>query len=407
MYKKTKKNTLLIRIKVMVMEKRKPRVLFPFTEAGMGHIMPLRALVDTFEKKYGDKVEIVRSQFFTETGEPKLKIFEEKMCDFVKKQNRQGVFGKFTTLAMDVFGTKIDTWACMRVLVPGSKKLGVAHMDELNVDLVVTTHWATNYYAKCSKKNIKTVVYCPDAHINPLFAYDSDLLLISMPYGYEKALKNKKRFNKDNLKLVPFCIRLEAFDISLDKKQNRRELGLDEEKFTVVLAEGGYGIGKMERICEEVIKRDLPITLIPICGKNEELYNRFLKMEVGKNTILKPQGFTDKILRYMASADLFCGKSGASSIAEPTFFGVPSIITKHATKIETIIAKNYVEHVKCAVNLFKPKAIVDKIEEYLSASPEFEQMKKNALAIHDFYGAEMSADYIFDLLCQSFPDLKG
>ena len=52
----------------MVMEKRKPRVVFPFTEAGMGHIMPLRAMADIFEKKYGDKVEVVRSQFFTETG---------------------------------------------------------------------------------------------------------------------------------------------------------------------------------------------------------------------------------------------------------------------------------------------------------------------------------------------------
>ena len=29
----------------------KPRVVFPFVEAGMGHIMPQRSLVEAFERK--------------------------------------------------------------------------------------------------------------------------------------------------------------------------------------------------------------------------------------------------------------------------------------------------------------------------------------------------------------------
>ena len=384
---------------------RKPRVVFPFTEAGMGHIMPLRAIADTFEKKYGDKVEVVRSQFFTETGEPKLKAVEDKMREFVKDQNKHGAYGKFTTLAMAFFGTRLDTWAVLRVLVPGSKDLGVKHMDELDPDIVVTTHWATNYYAKCSQKDIKTVVYCPDAHINPLFAYESDLTLISMKDGYYRALKKHKRFNENNLKLVPFCIRPEAFDIPLDKKLNRKELGLDEDKFTIVLAEGGYGIGKMKAICEEVIKRDLPVTLIPVCGKNEALYQHFLSLKVVEKISFKPQGFTDEMLKFIASADLFCGKSG-NIIAEPTFFGVPSIITKHATEIERIIAKNYVKHAKCAINLFDTKKIVNKIEKFLVDPTELNEMAENAKKIHKYYGAEYSADLVFDMLCQKYPELK-
>ncbi|MFR6640327.1 MAG: hypothetical protein ACLUSP_02420 [Christensenellales bacterium] len=47
---------------------KKPKILFPFTEAGMGHIMPMRAIADEFERLYGDKTEIIRSQFFTEGG---------------------------------------------------------------------------------------------------------------------------------------------------------------------------------------------------------------------------------------------------------------------------------------------------------------------------------------------------
>ena len=39
---------------------RKIRVLFPEVEAGLGHIMPMRAVAEIFEKKYGDKVDVVK-----------------------------------------------------------------------------------------------------------------------------------------------------------------------------------------------------------------------------------------------------------------------------------------------------------------------------------------------------------
>lgn len=47
---------------------KKPKVLFPFVEAGLGHIMPMTAVVDVFEKKYGDRVEVIRTNFFQDTG---------------------------------------------------------------------------------------------------------------------------------------------------------------------------------------------------------------------------------------------------------------------------------------------------------------------------------------------------
>ena len=35
------------------------KIVFPYVEAGMGHIMPLRSVAEVFKKKYGDKVEVV------------------------------------------------------------------------------------------------------------------------------------------------------------------------------------------------------------------------------------------------------------------------------------------------------------------------------------------------------------
>ncbi len=386
--------------------KKLPKVVFTFTEAGLGHIMPLKSIADAFTKKYGDKVEVVLSNFFTETNNPTLIKYENFLINEVKRQNRHNSYGYFTTIAMEVFGAKIDNWFLMKFTHPKAYKAGVSHIDEINADLLVTTHWATNYYAVHSKSKPLTATYVPDVYINPVFRYYGDLTLCSMQTGYDEAIsRHKKRFNSSNLKLVPFCIRKEAYNFTDDKLENRKILNLPTDKFTITLAEGGYGLGKMEKICKLVLEKDLNVTLIPICGKNEELYNSLSKLKNGKNAVIKPLNYTPDLFGYIASSDLFLGKSGANMIAEPTFFGVPSIITKHATTIEKHIADYYVNYLKCAKNILKPKKIVEEIEKYINDESLLTPMIENAKRAKDLFGAEKAADEIFELLKTKYPNL--
>ncbi len=385
---------------------KKPRVLFPFTEAGMGHIMPMRSIADAFEKKYGHLTEIVRSNFFTESGNKYMRKFEEKMAAVVRRQNRSRAYSRFTCFSMDFWGVRISNWATMTCFVPGVRPPSVAHMEELAPDLVVSTHWATNYYASKMKNKPLTAMYCPDAYICTLFRYPADLCMVSMETGYKHALKNHSlRFNEDNLKLVPFSIRKEAFDVPVDKIENRRALGWDENKFTVILVEGGYGIGQMKRICEILIERDAPINLVPVCGKNRELYEYFKSLKTGKNISFYPQGFAQNIFQMIAASDLFCGKSG-NIIAEPTFFGVPAIITNCATIIERRIAEYYEQYVGSAVRMFDAEKVADRIEACIQNPALLDGYREKALAHREkHYGSEKAADYIFALLKTKYPEL--
>lgn len=384
----------------------KPKVLFPFTEAGMGHIMPMRAIADEFERLYGDKVEIVRSQFFTEGGKKELAEFEQVMAKQVRGYNTHPAFGWFATLNMEFFGSRLSSLGTMKLLMPKAYKEGVEHVDELAPDLVVSTHWATNYYAKHSKTQPLTAMFCPDVQINPLFRYDCDLTMVAMKTGYEHALKrHKRRFNENNLKLVDFCIRKEAYEIPTDKREVRRKLGIKEDGFVVVLAEGGYGIGKMEAICESLIARDLPITLVPVCGKNEELYEKFKDMKTGEKIDFRPQDFCKNILEYIAASDIFLGKSG-NIIAEPTFFGVPSIITNHSTNIEKFIADYYTKEVGCAIDVLDAEKAADKVEEFFRNPELLQPYIAAAKAVHNRYGARKACEEIYKLLLTRFPGLN-
>lgn len=385
---------------------KKPKILFPFTEAGMGHIMPMRAIADEFERLYGDKTEIIRSQFFTEGGKKDLAAFEQVMAKQVREYNARPAFGWYATLNMELFGSRLSSLGTMKLLMPKAYKEGVEHIDEIAPDLVVSTHWATNYYAKHSKTQPLTAMFCPDVQINPLFRYDCDLTMVAMKTGYERALRRHPvRFNADNLKLVNFCIRKEAYEIPADKREVRRNLDLKEDGFVVVLAEGGYGIGKMQAICEELISRDAPITLIPVCGKNEQLYEYFKTLETGKNVDFRPQGFCKNILEYIAAADLFLGKSG-NIIAEPMFFGVPSIITNHSTNIEKFIADYYTKDVGCAIDILDAEKAADKVEEFYRNPELMQPYIAAAKAVRNRYGARKACEEIYKLLLTRFTELR-
>ena len=58
------------------------------------------------------------------------------------------------------------------------------------------------------------------------------------------------------------------------------------------------------------------------------------------------------------------------------------------------------------MKIFKPKKVVDRIEEFLEYPERLEPFRKAALARHGNYGATRAAEEIFALLCTRFPELK-
>lgn len=384
----------------------KPRVVFPYTEAGLGHITPLDSIADEFERLYGDRVEVVRSRFFTESGDKKLADYQNHLRRSVELYNKSPSMGHFATFNMDFWGTYFSTWGAVVFIGKGAARRGIEYMQKLSPDLVVSTHWATNYYAMNMKNRPLTAVYCPDCRINTLFRYKCDLTLVPTEQEYRRALATyPSRYNADNLKKVPFLIREVAFEITDDKPTLRRALGLDPEKFTVLIADGGYGIGKIRALSEEIIARDLPVNLVTVCGRNRELYDHLLSLRTGGRVTFKPFGLTDDIMRLIAAADISCGKSGASLMAEPCFFGVPQLVTHYATSIEKWIGEYYINVVGSAIKQFNVSKAVDLIADFAAHPEKLKRYSDAALAQRSNYGAEPSARYVFGLLKTRFPDL--
>ncbi|MBQ7373459.1 MAG: hypothetical protein IJW64_02705 [Clostridia bacterium] len=379
---------------------KKIKVLIPFVEAGFGHIMAARSISDAFEKKYGNYCEVIRSNFYQETGSEAMKKFEDRLCAEVRKYNYHPWYGYASIFASNVCGPRLANWYVMKPLIKNAYKDSMKHMEEIAPDVVISTHWATNYYAEQMKNKPYTVMYIPDAYPIAMFRYPCDLLTIPIKEGYELGLRKfKRRLNPDNYKQVPFAIRDEAFEITASKQELRKKLGHDD-KFTVYMAEGGYGIGMAEELCQKLIEEDLPINVVVICGKNPELYERLSKLKSKGKLSFYPYGFCDNILEIIASSDLYLGKGG-SGLLEIAFFGIPMVITHTATDIEKFNADHYVDTVKNAVRIFKADKCVEFIKDAINGGELYQQLKANVKPRSE-YGGEGIADVIFEEINKKF-----
>jgi hypothetical protein len=108
----------------------------------------------------------------------------------------------------------------------------------------------------------------------------------------------------------------------------RREMGLREGLTTAIVLFGGHGSKVMFDITEKLDAAALPLQLILICGRNEDLAGK-LRARQWKMPV-HVVGFTKEVHKLMRSADFLIGKPGPGSIAEAMVRKLPVLIECNA-----------------------------------------------------------------------------
>jgi UDP-N-acetylglucosamine:LPS N-acetylglucosamine transferase len=116
--------------------------------------------------------------------------------------------------------------------------------------------------------------------------------------------------------------------VEVDRRSERKKLGLHPDLPTGIVLFGGYGTWKMLDIVRQINKSSLQVQLILICGRNEKLADA-LRREPSRIP-LHVEGFTTQIPYFMALSDFFIGKPGPGSISEALNKCLPVIIDCNA-----------------------------------------------------------------------------
>ena len=126
-------------------------------------------------------------------------------------------------------------------------------------------------------------------------------------------------------RLLPLGIPISAkFTHHKDKGEARRELGLAEDKTTILLMGGSMGYGDMLQSVSEIDALGQDYQLVCIAGKNERLYQALNQLETKKP--LHVSGFTNQVDLYMSAADCIVTKPGGLTISESLAKGLPMIL---------------------------------------------------------------------------------
>jgi len=150
--------------------------------------------------------------------------------------------------------------------------------------------------------------------------------------GTERAVEQARAFGHDNphifqasgMILRPdFYVQDDADPVTL-----RKEMGLQPDLPTAIMLFGGHGSKVMFSITERLNTADVPLQLILICGRNENLAAKFRAIKW--NMRLHVVGFTKEIHKLMRAADFLIGKPGPGSIAEAMVRRLPVLIECNA-----------------------------------------------------------------------------
>jgi processive 1,2-diacylglycerol beta-glucosyltransferase len=121
---------------------------------------------------------------------------------------------------------------------------------------------------------------------------------------------------------------LDKFYEKHNKAKIRKELGLDTNKFTILIMFGGGEWAGTYKIYKELVKAyKKDIQVIVINGSNKKTFNKINKLETPSNIKLLNIGYTTEVEKYMWASDIALTKAGGLSTTEMVNIGLPMLIS--------------------------------------------------------------------------------
>jgi 1,2-diacylglycerol 3-beta-galactosyltransferase len=157
---------------------------------------------------------------------------------------------------------------------------------------------------------------------------DVDLVIVPSPGGMDRCRRN--RVPADKLVQVGLPVDAGFTDDASDpetRRARRLQLGLDPDRFTVLVCSGADGSGDIERRARLLAGSGLDISLVVICGRNQRAYSGLGGLRDRGGRPVSVHAFVTNMAEWMTAADIVVTKAGPGTIAEALCVGLPLLIT--------------------------------------------------------------------------------
>jgi len=203
--------------------------------------------------------------------------------------------------------------------------------------------------------------------------------------GTERAVEQARSFGHDNSHIFQasgMILRPEFYvEDNADPVALRQEMGLRNDLPTAIVLFGGHGSKVMYYLTERLNTARLPLQLILICGRNEELAAKFRAKKW--NMPVHVVGFTKEVHKLMRAADFLIGKPGPGSIAEAMVRKLPVLIECNAwTLPQERYNAEWVTEKRVGIVLKSFDDVVDGVRQMLEPAT-LGEFRKNVAALNN------------------------
>ena len=252
---------------------QKPRILLTYIESGMGHIMSMKAIAEGLKEKYADQVEIIES-YIMDQGSKETEQFEKFLSDCTKKTNKDKIFGIGIFWFLELAGKQHFMRLIHRTIFKKFTDATIQVMKSYHPDVIISTHYFITFAALELKKkympNLTVITYNPDNNVHVWWDNRTDLFINNNVAACDEAIRRRK-FTYRNVRRVFFTARKEVAEANLTRREYREKHNLPLDQFTIMIADGAYAQGKAKKVCNSLLKLNIPITIIMLAGKNEKV----------------------------------------------------------------------------------------------------------------------------------------
>jgi 1,2-diacylglycerol 3-beta-galactosyltransferase len=158
-------------------------------------------------------------------------------------------------------------------------------------------------------------------------------------------------------------------------------MGLQPNLPTAIVLFGGFGSKVMYYLADRLNTAGLPLQLILICGRNEELAAK-LRGQKWKMPV-HVVGFTKEIHKIMRAADFLIGKPGPGSIAEAMVRKLPVLIECNAwTLPQERYNAEWVKEKRVGIVVKSFRQVADGVRQILEPA-NLAEFRKNVAALNN------------------------
>lgn len=289
--------------------------------------------------------------------------------------------------------------SCLRPLIErihfiinwlNSKKFAQFLIQE-NPDFIISTHFLpaqlSAYLKRNRKINSQLFAVITDFGIHPFWIYKGiDTYIVASDFTKKKLTTFGVK--EENIKVFGIPVDLKFLKV-YEKDALCRKINIEQNKFTVLIVTGSFGIGPIEELVDLLYKE---VQVLVVCAYNKRLYK---KLKNKSYPFVYVFGFVDNIQELMSISNIIITKPGGLTISEAL---VMELIPIFISPIPGQEMENIKVLARYGVGLSIKHIddIKDVILDYKNAPDKIEKMKKNIRAIKKL----STLEELYNVVCQ-------